>query len=93
MAFFVLFTDASFLWNTSVKENYRGQGLGEKLLKVAIEKCRTRNVHRVSLHVDPTRAAAMQLYKKLRFQVDTLVEGYYSSDRNAYRMYLDFDME
>ncbi|KAH0735923.1 hypothetical protein KY285_011630 [Solanum tuberosum] len=37
--------------------------------------------------------AAIQLYKKLGFQVDTLVEGYYSSDRNAYRMYLDFDME
>nr|XP_009787523.1 PREDICTED: uncharacterized protein LOC104235450 isoform X1 [Nicotiana sylvestris] len=77
----------------SVKENYRGQGHGEKLLKAAVQKCRTRNVHRISLHVDPTRTPAMQLYKKLGFQVDTLVEGYYSSDRNAYRMYLDFDME
>lgn len=94
LKFFVLFTDAaSFLWNISVKENYRGQGHGEKLLKAAVQKCRTRNVHRISLHVDPTRTAAMQLYKKLGFQVDTLVEGYYSSDRNAYRMYLDFDME
>ncbi|XP_006350048.1 putative ribosomal-protein-alanine acetyltransferase [Solanum tuberosum] len=77
----------------AVKENYRGQGHGEKLLEAAVQKCRTRNVHRISLHVDPTRTAAMQLYKKLGFQVDTLVEGYYSSDRNAYRMYLDFDME
>ncbi|XP_009787531.1 uncharacterized protein LOC107775103 [Nicotiana tabacum] len=77
----------------AVKENYRGQGHGEKLLKAAVQKCRTRNVHRISLHVDPTRTPAMQLYKKLGFQVDTLVEGYYSSDRNAYRMYLDFDME
>ncbi|KAK6774640.1 hypothetical protein RDI58_029879 [Solanum bulbocastanum] len=77
----------------AVKENYRGKGHGEKLLKAAVQKCRTRNVHRISLHVDPTRTAAMQLYKKLGFQVDTLVEGYYSSDRNAYRMYLDFDME
>ncbi|XP_059274615.1 uncharacterized protein LOC132029332 isoform X2 [Lycium ferocissimum] len=77
----------------AVKENYRGQGHGEKLLKAAVQKCRTRNIHRISLHVDPTRTPAMQLYKKLGFQVDTLVEGYYSSDRNAYRMYLDFDME
>ncbi|XP_055802392.1 uncharacterized protein LOC129871492 [Solanum dulcamara] len=77
----------------AVKENYRGKGHGEKLLKAAVQKCRTRNVHRISLHVDPTRTAAMHLYKKLGFQVDTLVEGYYSSDRNAYRMYLDFDME
>ncbi|KAM3320726.1 hypothetical protein P3S67_007928 [Capsicum chacoense] len=77
----------------AVKENYRGLGHGEILLKAAVQKCRTRNVHRISLHVDPTRTAAMQLYKKLGFQVDTLVEGYYSSDRNAYRMYLDFEME
>ncbi|OIT32728.1 PREDICTED: uncharacterized protein LOC109206915 [Nicotiana attenuata] len=77
----------------AVKETYRGQGHGENLLKAAVQKCRIRNVHRISLHVDPTRTPAMQLYKKLGFQVDTLVEGYYSSDRNAYRMYLDFDIE
>lgn len=82
-----------YITKLAVKENYRGQGHGEKLLKAAVQKCRTRNVHRISLHVDPSRTAAMQLYKKLGFQVDTLVEGYYSSDRNAYRMYLDFDIE
>jgi ribosomal protein S18 acetylase RimI-like enzyme len=74
-----------------VKENCRRQGHGEALLKAAIQKCRTRNVHRVSLHVDPLRTPAMILYKKFGFQVDNLIEGYYSSDRNAYRMYLDFD--
>ncbi|PIN00505.1 N-acetyltransferase [Handroanthus impetiginosus] len=77
----------------AVKENYRRQGQGEALLKAAIEKCKSRNIHRISLHVDPTRIAAMNLYKKLGFQVDTLVERYYSSDRNAYRMYLDFDTD
>ncbi|KAL0320314.1 UNVERIFIED_CONTAM: hypothetical protein Sradi_5292900 [Sesamum radiatum] len=77
----------------AVKENYRGQGLGEALLKAAIQKCKTRNIHRISLHVDPSRIAAMNLYKKLGFQVDSLVECYYSSDRNAYRMFLDFDTD
>lgn len=76
----------------AVKENHRRRGHGEALLKAAIQKCRTRNVHRISLHVDPSRSPAMSLYKKLGFQVDSLIEGYYSSDRNAYRMYLDFDM-
>ncbi|KAA8524433.1 hypothetical protein F0562_010843 [Nyssa sinensis] len=75
----------------AVKENYRRQGLGEALLKAAIQKCRTRNVHRISLHVDPLRTPAMNLYKKFGFQVDNLIEGYYSSDRNAFRMYMDFD--
>ncbi|KFK42712.1 hypothetical protein AALP_AA1G030100 [Arabis alpina] len=75
----------------AVKENCRRQGHGEALFKAAIEKCRSRKVQRVSLHVDPTRTAAVNLYKKHGFQVDCLVTSYYSADRDAYRMYLDFD--
>ena len=74
-----------------MKESHRRQGRGEALLKAAIEKCRTRNVHRISLHVDPMRSAAMGLYMKLGFQVDSLIKSYYSADRDAYRMFLDFD--
>ncbi|XP_027348471.1 uncharacterized protein LOC113860046 [Abrus precatorius] len=75
----------------AVKEQWRMRGHGEALLKAAIEKCRTRKVSRIMLHVDPLRTPAVNLYKKHGFQVDTLIEGYYYSDRNAYRMYLDFD--
>lgn len=75
----------------AVKEGYRRQGHGEALLEEAIKKCRTRSVHRISLHVDPSRTPAVTLYKKFGFRIDDLIEGYYSPDRNAYRMYLDFD--
>ncbi|KAM0946899.1 putative transferase transcription regulator GNAT family [Dioscorea sansibarensis] len=74
----------------AVKENYRRRGYGEALLKAAIQKCRTRRIQRVCLHVDPTRTPAVRLYKKLGFQIDELVKSYYSSDRNAFRMYVDF---
>ncbi|GLT29721.1 hypothetical protein SLA2020_045670 [Shorea laevis] len=75
----------------AVKESHRRQGHGQALLKAAIEKCRSRPIQRISLHVDPLRSPAMGLYKKLGFQVDSLIKSYYSSDRDAYRMYLDFD--
>ncbi|OWM91021.1 uncharacterized protein LOC116204498 [Punica granatum] len=75
----------------AVKDSYQRQGHGEALLRAAIQKCRTRNVHRVQLHVDPSRSPALSLYKKLGFEVDSLIDGYYSSDRDAYRMFLDFD--
>ncbi|KAL9437227.1 hypothetical protein AB3S75_023139 [Citrus x aurantiifolia] len=75
----------------AVKENYRGQGHGEALLEAAIKKCRTRPVLRITLHVDPLRTPAVNLYKKFGFQVDSLIQGYYSADRPAYRMYMDFD--
>ncbi|GAA0150253.1 acyltransferase [Lithospermum erythrorhizon] len=96
LAGYVMFSWPSSLFASitklAVKENYRKKGLGEALLRAAIDKCRTRNVHRISLHVDPLRTSAMSLYKKLGFQVDTLISGYYSSDRDAYRMYLDFEV-
>ncbi|KAL5994507.1 hypothetical protein ACLOJK_024560 [Asimina triloba] len=74
-----------------VKDTHRRKGYGEALLKAAIDKCRTRKIQRICLHVDPARTAAFSLYKKLGFQIDNLIEHYYSPTRNAYRMYLDFD--
>lgn len=75
----------------AVKENHRRRGHGEVLLKAAIQACRRRKIHRICLHVDPLRTPAVLLYQKLGFQVDQLIESYYASDRNAYRMYLDVD--
>ncbi|KAJ8436831.1 hypothetical protein Cgig2_018927 [Carnegiea gigantea] len=76
-----------------VKEKYRRQGYGEALLRAVIQKCKTRNIQRISLHVDPSRTPAANLYKKLGFRIDSLVEKYYAADRDAYRMYLDFDAD
>ncbi|KAE8785744.1 putative ribosomal-protein-alanine acetyltransferase [Hordeum vulgare] len=73
----------------AVKESCRRQGLGEALLQAAVDRCRRRRVQRVSLHVDPARTAAVALYRKAGFQVDATIEGYYSAQRNAYRMYMD----
>uniref|UniRef100_A0A7N0TJM2 N-acetyltransferase domain-containing protein n=1 Tax=Kalanchoe fedtschenkoi TaxID=63787 RepID=A0A7N0TJM2_KALFE len=75
----------------AVKEQYRRQGVGEALLKAAIQKCQTRNVQCISLHVDPLRAPAVILYKKYGFEVDDLIKGYYSPDRDAYRMFLQMN--
>ncbi|XP_074592224.1 uncharacterized protein LOC141848011 [Curcuma longa] len=75
----------------AVKDNYRRQGHGELLLRAAIEKCRTRKIQRVCLHVDPARIPALLLYRKLGFQMDGLIQQYYSPERDAYRMFLEFD--
>lgn len=76
-----------------MKENYRRKGVGEALLKAAIEKCLSRKVQCVSLHVDPLRTPAVALHKKYGFEVDALVQGYYSSDRDAYRMHLQVNAD
>ncbi|XP_057527862.1 uncharacterized protein LOC130806702 [Amaranthus tricolor] len=74
----------------AVKEKYRRQGYGEAMLRKAMLKCQSRNILRLSLHVDPLRTPAVNLYKKFGFKIDSLVAKYYSADRDAYRMYLDF---
>ncbi|KAI3515417.1 hypothetical protein L1887_14313 [Cichorium endivia] len=91
LAGYVMSSLCAIIIELAVKENYRRQGYGDALLKAAMEKCRSKRIHRVSLHVDPLRTPAMNLYKKLGFQIDTLVKAYYSSDRDACRMYFDFD--
>lgn len=73
----------------AVKEGCRRRGIGEALLEAAVERCRRRRIQRVSLHVDPARTAAVALYRKAGFQVETTVVGYYSPERDAYRMYMD----
>ncbi|KAG8083784.1 hypothetical protein GUJ93_ZPchr0010g9426 [Zizania palustris] len=73
----------------AVKESCRRQGHGEALLRAAVERCQKRRVQRVSLHVDPARTAAVALYRKVGFQVDATVDGYYAPQRDAYRMYMD----
>nr|CAB3499238.1 unnamed protein product [Digitaria exilis] len=75
----------------AVKESCRRQGHGEALLAAAMARCRRRKVQRVSLHVDPARTAAVALYRKVGFQVDATVVGYYAPQRDAYRMYIDLD--
>ncbi|KAI3780697.1 hypothetical protein L2E82_10684 [Cichorium intybus] len=82
---------SAIITGLAVKENYRRQGHGDALLKAAIEKCKSKRMHRVLLYVDPLRTPATNLYKKLGFEIDTLLKSFYSSDQDAYRMYLDLN--
>ncbi|KAL6343428.1 hypothetical protein AAG906_024793 [Vitis piasezkii] len=72
-------------------ENYKRQGHGQARLKTTIQKCKTRNIHWISLHMDLSRTLVMSLYIKHGFQVNNLIKSYYSSNKDAYRMHLDFN--
>ena len=62
-----------------VDEGYRGQGLGEALMKKMIERARARGAGAVGLTSRPSRTAANKLYKKLGFVI---------RETNVYRMEL-----
>ena len=49
-------------------KDYRGQGLGTKLIQVAIEKAKITGLMRVELQVFPHNTAAIALYEKVGFR-------------------------
>jgi RimJ/RimL family protein N-acetyltransferase len=50
-----------------VDRDWRGRGVGTALVQAAIEWSRAEGLHKLSLEVWPTNAAAIALYRKLGF--------------------------
>ena len=60
-----------FIGDVIVKADYRGRGIGERLIKKCIETARKVGVKQVNLTSNPNnlnRATAIKLYEKLGFQ-------------------------
>lgn len=50
-----------------IHEDYRGQGLGEKMIDLVIKKCKKKGAHVVQLTTDKERGEALKFYEKLGF--------------------------
>ncbi len=57
----------AYIEDVVVSSAYRGQGLGEKLVRKVIETARSRHVKSVGLTSRPAREAANKLYQKIGF--------------------------
>jgi ribosomal protein S18 acetylase RimI-like enzyme len=58
----------SYVEDVVVGEEYRGKGIGEKLMLGLIDAAKTRGIRTISLTSRPERAAAQKLYEKLGFK-------------------------
>ncbi|KAG7010369.1 hypothetical protein SDJN02_27162, partial [Cucurbita argyrosperma subsp. argyrosperma] len=54
-------------------------GLGEAAVKAAIVKCRTRNIQRMGLHVNPLRTAATRSLGSTTLRIEMAIEGFQAS--------------
>jgi len=71
----------------AVKKNYRRQGIGARLLNVAILEAKKRNIKSLSLEVDENNKDAINFYSKLGFKVTNIRKKYYKNS-DAYVMFL-----
>jgi len=72
----------------AVLEEYRRRGIGFSLMILAIEKFKKHNVSEIYLEVRVTNYPAINLYKKLNFEVVKVIPNYYSDGEDAYVMSL-----
>ena len=60
--------------------DFRGKGLGSKLLKEVLDHAKKFGLEKVELHVYSTNIAAIQLYKKFGFEQEGLLKKYRKLD-------------
>ena len=52
----------AYLMGVSIAQNFRGQGLGTKLISASLQELRQENIEEVELTVDPENSAAIKVY-------------------------------
>ncbi|MGQ9507742.1 MAG: ribosomal protein S18-alanine N-acetyltransferase [Candidatus Bathycorpusculaceae bacterium] len=72
--------------SVAVLHPYRRKGIGKALVTQALENMRLYNAKQCFLEVRVTNTPAIELYKKLGFEVTRTINGYYSDGENAYVM-------
>ncbi len=73
----------------AVHPNYRGIGIGEKLLMKSIKRLKDLGAKRVILEVKVDNIRALKLYQKLGFKIVKTLKNYYWDGADAYRMTLN----
>ncbi len=83
--------ETSKVVSLAVKKEFRRMGIGTRLLKSAIERCKERGKKKVMLEVRVSNYPAQRLYKKMGFKIVDVIPNYYHDGEDAYVMVLDLN--
>ncbi|SFC99894.1 [SSU ribosomal protein S18P]-alanine acetyltransferase [Bacillus sp. OV322] len=82
--------DEAHITNIAILPDYRGQKLGEALLRKMIEISLSQGVKRMTLEVRVSNTTAISLYEKLGFQKGGIRKNYYTDNQeDAYVMWVN----
>lgn len=75
-----LILDEGHITNIAIDKEYRGLGLGDKLLEGLIQLCIDRDIKVITLEVRKSNEVAKELYKKHGFKECGIRPGYYTNN-------------
>lgn len=75
----IVFEEAH-ITNIAVDKNFRGRGMGRRLLEELERIAREKNVLRIILEVRPSNEVARRLYQSMGFVETGIRKGYYSDN-------------
>lgn len=84
-------TKNAYIYGVSIKERYRNQGLGTKLLSHAVDFLQQEGIQKIELTVDPENEQAIHVYKKIGFEITDLQEDVYGRGIKRYFMEVKID--
>ncbi|MGF2614285.1 ribosomal-protein-alanine N-acetyltransferase [Rossellomorea vietnamensis] len=76
-----IIVDEAHITNIAVLPSYRGQGLGDKLLKSMIEIAKEMGARTMTLEVRVSNSPAQSLYRKFGFMDGGIRKNYYSDNQ------------
>ena len=85
------FAEKGHIISIAVLPHARRKGIGEALLRRAVESVKKRGVKEVYLEVRVSNTPAINLYHKLGFKIARRVPKYYADGEDAYVMSLQLD--
>ena len=74
------------IYSLAIDSDYRGRGLGRRLLAACLEEARKRGYSEVRLEVAAGNEAALTLYRSFGFEIFDRIDGYYEDGENALRL-------
>ena len=72
--------------SVAVLEDFRGQGLGRRILTYFLNSIRKLGYLSVKLEVNIDNHKAIKLYEEFNFKIDSKIRKYYQDDSDAYLM-------
>lgn len=75
-----LVVDEAHITNIAIHPDFRGHGLGEKLMRTLMLVARESGAEHMTLEVRRSNIPAQQLYEKLSFQAEGVRPGYYTDN-------------